>query len=83
MVMVLEAAHHPDLEICRCSIGITGSKFWNSLPKGIVDLPTAHGMQQFKSKTKELVNDFRKWKGGHAPVCINGTAGKMSESIRF
>eukprot|EP00061_Rhincodon_typus_P010074 g34084.t1 len=34
------------------------------------------------SKTKELVSDFRKQSGGHAPVCSNG-AEEMAKSVRF
>eukprot|EP00061_Rhincodon_typus_P014082 g40884.t1 len=37
----------------------------------------------FINKTKELVVDFRKWSGGHAPVCINGIEMEMVKSVKF
>eukprot|EP00061_Rhincodon_typus_P011649 g36832.t1 len=40
-------------------------------------------MKYFKSKRKELGIDFRKWRGGHVPVCINGAEVEMVESIKF
>ena len=36
----LQATHHPDLEICRYSFTVIGSKSWNSLPNSTVGVPT-------------------------------------------
>eukprot|EP00061_Rhincodon_typus_P005771 g25683.t1 len=35
------------------------------------------------SQTKELVIDFRKQGGRHAPIYINGTEVEMVESVKF
>eukprot|EP00061_Rhincodon_typus_P015370 g43002.t1 len=35
------------------------------------------------SKMKELVIDFRKWIGGHDPICTNGAEVEMVKSGKF
>eukprot|EP00061_Rhincodon_typus_P010609 g35035.t1 len=35
------------------------------------------------SKMEELVIDFRKWSGGHAPVCIDGAEVETVEYVKF
>eukprot|EP00061_Rhincodon_typus_P012382 g38082.t1 len=40
-------------------------------------------MKCFKSKTKELTINFRKKRGGHAPIYLNGAEVDMVKSVKF
>jgi hypothetical protein len=35
------------------------------------------------SETKELIADYRKWRGEHAPIYIDGSVMKRVESFKF
>eukprot|EP00061_Rhincodon_typus_P015933 g43883.t1 len=42
-----------------------------------------HTLGSNRSKTKELIIEFRKQGGGHAPVYINGVDVDRAESVKF
>eukprot|EP00061_Rhincodon_typus_P016634 g44948.t1 len=57
---------------------------------GIFDLsllqckvPTCSKKTTINGKAKEMVIDFRKWSGGHAPICINGVEVEVLENCKF
>eukprot|EP00061_Rhincodon_typus_P003369 g19918.t1 len=61
-------------------IDISEKELWVGSGVGVEGM---FSYQQNISKTKELVIDFRKWSGGHAPFGINGVEVERVKSIKF